>query len=617
MKVYRNLTFEEIATLEANGCRAENWDNVETAEGFVTDHYHNASFYGNVRLGNVGGEVEISPGFHKNPGIYNATLRNVTVGDRCLIENIGNYINEYSIGNNCIIAGVGRMETTEGATFGEDNLISVLNEAGEGNLIIYSGLTAPLAAFMVSHCGDKGIRDTLRRLIREETEYSGHNCGTIGDNVKIVNTTDITNTVVQDECEINGALRLSDCTIVSSEDASVYIGTGVICENTIVTYGSSVVDGAKLQDCFVGEACTISNGFNASSSVFFANSHLSNGEACAAFCGPFTASHHKSSLLIGGMFSFYNAGSATNFSNHAYKMGPMHYGSLERGTKTASGAHILMPASIGSFSMCMGKIATHPDTRNLPFSYIFGDGRSTHIVPGRNLMTVGLYRDIRKWARRDKRSEEAKKSPVIFDWLNPFTVAEILRGKQILEDLQRGVDTEDGNCNYKDYTISRKALRNGARYYDMALRLYMGMAINRYTSIDSPASNTGNGEWNDLAGLLLPVSEEHRLADDIRSGDMESIQDVLCRFTEIHGHYAEWQWTWAYSVIKKYYGIDGITEADRQRIIGDYEEVRNEWAEGIMADAEKEFMMGDVDEEVYDGFIEQLKEDMGKMRNEK
>ena len=40
-------------------------------------------------------------------------------------------------------------------------------------------------------------------------------------------------------------------------------------------------------------------------------------------------------LLIGTMLSFYNAGSATNYSNHAYKMGPIHYGTLARGCKTA------------------------------------------------------------------------------------------------------------------------------------------------------------------------------------------------------------------------------------------------------------------------------------------
>ncbi len=371
MTDYRYLTDNEIAALEGNGCKAENWDDVETAEGFVAGNYRNVEFYGRIRLGNVDGMAEISPGFYKNFGVYNATLRNVSIGDNCLIENIGNYINEYSIGDNCLISGVGRIETSEGATFGEDNLVSVLNEAGDGNLVIFSGLTAPLAAFMVKHSEEKTIRETLRRLIREEMEYSRNERGTIGNNVKIVNTTDITNTIIQDECEINGASRLSDCTIVSSTDASVYIGTDVICENSIITNGSSVVDGVKLQDCFVGEACTISNGFSASSSVFFANSHLSNGEACAAFCGPFTASHHKSSLLIGGMYSFYNAGSATNFSNHAYKMGPMHYGCLERGSKTASGAHILMPAQIGSFSMCMGKIANHPDTTALPFCVCF------------------------------------------------------------------------------------------------------------------------------------------------------------------------------------------------------------------------------------------------------
>lgn len=613
MNDYRNLTPEEITALEANGCRAEDWDYVETAYGFVAGHYRNVAFHGHVRLGSVEGEVEVSQGFRKSQGIYNATLRNVTIGDNCLIENIGNHINEYTIGNDCIIAGTGRIETTGGATFGEGNVISVLNEAGDGNLIIYSGLTAQFAAFMVSHCGDRATRDILRRLINEEMEYSGYDRGTIGNNVKIVNTADITNTVVQDECEINGAARISDCTIVSSEDSSVYIGTGVICENTIITDGSSVVDGARLRDCFVGEACTISGGFSASSSVFFANSHLANGEACAAFCGPFTVSHHKSSLLIGGMFSFYNAGSATNFSNHAYKMGPMHYGCLGRGTKTASGAHIIMPAEIGPFSMCMGRIANHPDTRDLPFSYIFGDGRGTHILPGRNLMTTGLYRDIRKWKCRDKRSEAAKKSTVNTDWLNPFTVTGIIRGKRLLESLGKNMETEDETYSLGNCTISQTAIHKGIRLYDMALRLYMGMAISHTGTdncLEAPETSDGTCEWNDLAGLLLPSSEEQRIADDIRNGDMESVQDIADRFARIHNHYAEWQWSWAYKMITGYYGTDVISAHDRMRIMKDYEEARDEWAEGIMADAGKEFRMGDVDEEVYENFINQLKEDM-------
>ena len=237
---------------------------------------------------------------------------------------------------------------------------------------------------------------TLKELIRKETLASVPERGTIGNNVKILNTGEITNTHINDDCEIIGACRLSDCSIKSIPEASVYIGSGVICENSIIYDGSSILNSVKLQNCFVGEACQITNGFTAESSIFFANSYMSNGEACAAFCGPFTASHHKSSLLIGGQFSFYNAGSATNFSNHAYKMGPMHYGTLERGSKTASGAYILMPANIGTFSVCFGKLMYHPDTRNLPFSYLTAYGDTMYLVPGRNINTVGLYRDIRK-----------------------------------------------------------------------------------------------------------------------------------------------------------------------------------------------------------------------------
>ena len=468
---YRQLTEQEIRLLEDNSCWAEDWSAISVAEDFKANYFHRVMFYGTIKLGTFEKSVEVSKGFVKHSGINNATLRNVTIGDNCLIENIGNYINNYAIGDDCYISNVCTMETTEGATYGEGNLISVLNEVGNGNVILYHGLNSQFAAFMVKHAGNRPLKDAIRRLINEEIERNSHECGTIGNNVKIVNTKEITNTVIYDDCEISGASRLSDCTIMSSADANVFIGTGVICENSIISDGSSIINSVKMQDCFVGEACQISNGFTASSSVFFANSYMSNGEACAAFCGPFTASHHKSSLLIGGMFSFYNAGSATNFSNHAYKMGPVHYGLMERGTKTASGAYILMPANIGTFSVCFGKLMYHPDTRNLPFSYLIAYNDTMYLVPGRNLTTVGLYRDIRKWP---KRAHGGRKSIVNFDWLSPFSVGEILRGKRILESLREASGDDVSTYNYHEYVIKASALRKGIKYYDIALRIYMG-----------------------------------------------------------------------------------------------------------------------------------------------
>ena len=610
MNDYRPLTSEEIEVLKSNDCWAEDWTSINVSEDFKPNYMHRVMLYGEVNIGAFSKNVEVSQGFVKHSGINNATLRNVTIGDDCLIENVGNFINNYTIGDDCYISNISTMETTEGATFGEGNLVSVLNEVGEGNVILFSDLNSQLAAFMVKHFSDKELKENIRQLIKTDIENKAPERGQIGSNVKIVNTKEITNCVINDLCEVNGASRLSDCTLLGSVHGNVYVGTGVIIENSIIAEGSSVINSVKIQDCFVGEACQLSNGFTASASVFFANSYMSNGEACAAFCGPFTASHHKSSLLIGGMFSFYNAGSATNFSNHAYKMGPMHWGILERGSKTASGAYLLMPATLGSFSVCFGKLMHHPNTRNLPFAYLIADGDKMFLIPGRNITTVGLYRDIKKWPKRDLRAQENRKSIVNFDWLSPFSVGEILKGKKILESLREVTGDNVSQYLYHEYIIPATSLHKGIKYYDIALRIYMGAVLKRVLkrdpAITPPSTQIGVGDWDDLSGLLLPVSEEDRIVKDMREGNIETIQQLLERFEEINNNYREYQWAWTYSVICDYYGISEITLEDANRIHEDYIRARRSWIAEIKKDAEKEYAMGDVEEEVFRNFVNNL-----------
>ena len=614
MNDYRPLTSEEIEVLRSNDCWAEDWTSINVSEDFKPNFMHRVMLYGEVNIGAFNKNVEVSQGFVKHSGINNATLRNVTIGDDCLIENVGNFINNYNIGDDCYISNISTLETTEGATYGEGNLVSVLNEVGEGNVILFSDLNSQLAAFMVKHFSDKELKEKIRQLIKTDIDNKMPERGQIGNNVKIVNTKEITNCVINDLCEVNGASRLSDCTLLGSVHGNVYIGTGVIIENSIIAEGSSVINSVKIQDCFVGEACQLSNGFTASASVFFANSYMSNGEACAAFCGPFTASHHKSSLLIGGMFSFYNAGSATNFSNHAYKMGPMHWGILERGSKTASGAYLLMPATLGSFSVCFGKLMHHPNTRNLPFAYLIADGDKMFLIPGRNITTVGLYRDIKKWPKRDLRAQENRKSIVNFDWLSPFSVGEILKGKKILENLREVTGDNVSQYLYHEYIIPATSLHKGIKYYDIALRIYMGAVLKRVLkrdpSITPPTTEIGTSDWDDLSGLLLPVSEEERIISDLKDGTIETIQELISRFEEIDANYREYQWAWTYKMICDYYHISEITLEDANRIHEDYIKARRSWIAEIKKDAEKEYAMGDVEEEVYRNFVNSLDQEV-------
>ena len=583
----RSLRKEEIVTLTNQGCTAEDWSNIQVADLFSPQYINNVEFYGNVTLGYFQKDVEVAPGFTKHSGIRYATLRNVVIGNDCLIEHVG------------------IINTTTDATFGQGQVIAVLNEVGDGNVMIFDGLNAQLANLMVKYEQDKEFTQVIRSIIQKRIDLTTQPITIIGNDVRITHTTAIVNCHISDGCQIDGALRLQDCTLKSMPDAVVKIGVGVICEHSVIYNGSSVQNNAKLENCFVGEACTITDGFTAESSLFFANCYMSNGEACAAFCGPFSASHHKSSLLIGGMFSFYNAGSATNFSNHAYKMGPMHWGILDRGTKTASGSYILMPAHIGTFSVCFGKLMHHPDTTKLPFSYLIAYGDEMYLVPGRNLTTVGLYRDIRKWPKRDKRPDEARNSIVNFDWLSPFSVGGIMVAKRTLEGL-REISGDVATYNFHDYVIKNSSLKKGIKYYDIALRIYMGAVMKRHI-LEVPRSSVGTGKWSDLSGLLIPVSEEQRIKEAIKNGELDTIDDIRNEFVKANKNYSEYRWAWSYRLIREYYGIEGeITPEIAERVMEDYITARRAWIAEIRKDAIKEFELGDIDESVLNEFLEIL-----------
>ena len=583
----RNLTENEITILANQGCTAEDWSSIMVEDTFTPQYINNVEFYGKIVLGVFQKNVEVAPGFTKHSGIRYATLRNVIIGNDCLIEHVG------------------IINTTTEANFGQGKIIAVLNEVGDGNVMIFDGLNSQLASLMVKYEQDKEFTQTVRSIIHKKIEADFQPFTSIGNDVRITHTTAIINCHISDGCQIDGALRLQDCTLKSMPDAIVKIGVGVICENSVIYNGSSVLNNAKLENCFVGEACVITDGFTAESSLFFANCYMSNGEACAAFCGPFSASHHKSSLLIGGMFSFYNAGSATNFSNHAYKMGPVHWGILDRGTKTASGSYILMPAHIGTFSVCFGKLMHHPDTTKLPFSYLIAYGDEMYLVPGRNLTTVGLYRDIRKWPKRDKRPDEARNSIVNFDWLSPFSVGGIMVAKRTLEGL-REISGDVATYNFHDYVIKNSSLKKGIKYYDIALRIYMGAVMKRHI-LEIPRSSVGTGKWSDLRGLLIPVSEEQRIVEAIKCGELNTIGAIREEFITANKNYSEYRWAWSYRLIREYYGIEGeITPEIAERVMEDYITARRAWIAEIRKDAVKEFELGDIDENVLNEFLEVL-----------
>ncbi len=627
MNDYRPLSSEEIEALKKNGCWAEDWTSINVSEDFEPECLSQVRMYGEVNIGSQCGELEITDDFYCPCGIHNATLRNVTIGDLCLVENVGVYIANYVIGDCCHIANIGKMEWNHGEGCGEGNLISVLNEAGRGNVTLFCELTSQLAAFMVKNGRDHELKRKLEHLIEENIEKREnvdmnheYEWGIIGDGVTITNTKEITNCAIYNECVVKNATALRYCTL-GSIYGEVYICDDVCLDNCIIDQNASISSGARLSDCFVGEACKISNGFTATSSLFFANSEMQCGEACAAFCGPFSASHHKSSLLIGGMFSFYNAGSSTNFSNHAYKMGPIHWGELDRGSKTASGSYLFLPAHIGVYSVVLGKVMQHLHTTSMPFSYIFGEGRNTTIIPGRNFASYGFYRDIHKWPERDMRPSDHRQSIINHEWLSPYSIQNVIEGKKILEEMRRQEEERPHTEGEepKDYAwqgckIPGKALEDGIRYYDALIRMFLAKSLEdgkQYAACSEdrkPFVECADGDgWSDLGGLLMPRSIEQDLANSIKKGELPDIESINDQMERIHEAYNDFAYDYAYKLILDRYGTEEITDEMAGEIARQGQEARDFWYDCLEQDLMKEGRMNDVEEGTFKKHLGKLK----------
>ncbi|MBO5380485.1 MAG: DUF4954 family protein [Bacteroides sp.] len=627
---YRHLSSDEISRLQAQECLAEDWQNVWVSPDFTTEYVHQTRFSGEVKLGVFQDEFELPGGIKKHSRLRSVTLHNVTIGDNCLVENIQNYIANYNIGDNCFIENVDLMLVDGVSTFGNGIEVSVLNETGGREVPINDKLSAHMAYIMALYRHRPGLTARLKELADYYSQKYASDRGTIGNHVRIMNTGVIENLRIGDYANICGAYRLKNGSINSNEEAPVYIGHGVICDDFIVSSGSHIDDGAMLSRCFVGQACKLGHGYMASDSLFFSNCQGENGEACAIFAGPFTVTHHKSTLLIAGMFSFMNAGSGSNQSNHMYKLGPIHQGTLERGAKTTSDSYVLWPARIGAFSLVMGRHTGHCDTSNLPFSYLIEQQNSTYLVPGVNLRSVGTIRDAQKWPKRDKRTDSNKLDFINYNLLSPYTVQKMFKGREILAELRHASGELSEIYSYHNAKIKNSALNKGIKFYETAIHKFLGNSIiKRLEDIDfrndeeirarlRPDTAIGSGEWVDISGLIAPKSEIDGLLDGIENGTINRLKYINAEFERMHKNYYTYEWTWAYERIEEFYGVhpEEMTAADVINIVEKWKAAVVGLDHMVYEDAKKEFSLAAMTGFGADGSRREKKLDFEQVRGD-
>jgi hypothetical protein len=600
---YRSLTSEEINLLLSQGCFADNWTNILVKEGFSSKNIRNTRFEGKIKLGDFSGTLELEKGISKGCGLYNSFIQHCEIADRVYIaeaKNLSNYIIE----ENVAIENVGSLAVKEESTFGNGTEIEALNEGGGRELPIFDRLSSQIAYLTILYRHDIDFTNQLLGMIREYSESKRSGMGRVESGARISNTQMILNVSVGSYAIISGACLLEEGTINSCKEAPAVVGEGVTAKKFIILSGSKVDSAAIIEKTFIGQGVKMGKQYSAENSLFFANCEAFHGEACSLFAGPYTVTHHKSTLLIASLISFFNAGSGTNQSNHMYKLGPVHQGILERGSKTGSFAYLLLPCMVGAYTVVMGKHYANFDTADFPFSYITEEKGKSELTPAMNIFTVGTRRDSEKWPTRDKRKDPDKLDLIHFDLFNPYIVGRILNGIDILNELAEKTSKTQEYANYKGINIHRLLLKASRKYYEMALKVYTGQqivkridGINRNSSLSDIRKNlithdkAGTGKWVDICGLFSPASKIEELIDAVKSFQIKSIPAFTERLRDIYNSYDNYAWAWCANMIDRQIGID-MDNIDAARLI----QIINDWKINavklnnmILKDAEKEF----------------------------
>ena len=625
---FHSLSAGQIDQLTRQGCSSEDFSKVQVAEGFNAESVKSTHFSGHVKLGVFEKQVSFFGGVSKPTGISDATIHNCTIGNNVYISRVRNYIANYIIEDDAVIDNIDLLAVEGESSFGNGVQVAVVNEAGGREIPIYDNLSAQTAYILAFYRHRPQVIEKLRTMIDDYTASVTCSMGLVGKGARLINCRIIKNVKVGPSSLIEGINKLENGSINSCIEDIVQIGPGVFAEDFIVCSGSEITDGVIIYKCFVGQGTVLSRQYSAENSVFFANCGGFHGEACAIFAGPYTVTHHKSTLLIAGLFSFLNAGSGTNQSNHMYKFGPVHQGVVERGSKTASDSYILWPAKVGAFTVVMGRHYRNSDTSDLPFSYLIEHEDESILAPGVNLRSVGTVRDARKWPKRDRRKGPKQLDQINFKLLSPYTIQKMINGRNLLCKLKATSGETSEYFTYHSVKIQNSALDRGVKLYQMGIDKFLGNCLikqlegkhlenpGELRAALKPQTSIGPGKWVDLAGMFAPEEAVEKLLSDIENGPVSSLEQVADCFRSMHEYYTEYEWAWAAKVLQENQGktIDEMTADDIIELTKKWKQAVVELDNMLYADARKEFTAIAQTGYGLDGSQETKQADFGQVR---
>ena len=569
---YRNLTSFEKEILIRNGNNSDDWNRILVSEQFDPGLVKNCKFFGLIRIGKLEPFYLEFNNLRMPVGLYNSTIISSDIGNNVCIDNAF-YLSHYIIGNEVMIANVNELATTDYAKFGNGILkdgenenirvwMELCNENGGRKVLPFNGMLTGDAYLWSKYIDDEELQKKFTQLTQNEFDTKRGYYGTVGDRSVIKNCKIIKDVQIGSDAYLKGANKLKNLTINSDEERTSQIGEGCELVNGIVGYGCRIFYGVKAVRFVMASHSQLKYGARLINSYLGNNSTISCCEVLNSLIFPAHEQHHNNSFLCASLVMGQSniAAGATIGSNHNSRSND---GEIIAGRGFWPGLCVSLKHNSKFATFTILAKADFPAELNItiPFSLVSNDVANDRLVimPAYWFMynMYALSRNTWKYTDRDRRTEKIQ--TIEYDYLAPDTINEIFDAIKIFKNISpdkdgsyfiTGVENTSRITEIIKLPEALKIFNELIIYYGVS-QLLEHHTQNKFMSFKdlkkSISPQITRSKWINVGGQLIKNSDVENLKQEIKSGTIQSWQQLHDKYKELGTAYPLNKLTHAYT----------------------------------------------------------------------
>lgn len=570
-KATASLTNDQIATLKANGNCAADWKKVKVAKGTDLSRIRRSYFSGEVTIGKLSGDVEVTKGIALPSGIYNSVIANSHIGDTVLLQDVKTLSN-YIVSDGALLFNCGIIAAGQKNTFGNGAELPIAIETGGREVKTYAEITVDVAATVATSRADSDFLSKYNDAVDSYIAKIQQAKGIIEEGAQIKNTKEIANSYIGPYAVIENAEIIANSMILSTKDEKTEIIDGAYVKKSLIQWGCEVASMAIVSNSVLTEHSHVERHGKVTDSLIGANTGIAEGEVTACLVGPFVGFHHQA-LLIAAFWpeGKGNVGYGANVgSNHTSKAPDQELWPGE-GTFFGLGVNIKFPSDFtkAPYSIIATAVNALPQKITFPFSLINSPAaRIQGISPAYNEISPGWVLSdniftIRRNEGKYKKRNKAKRAQIEFEVLRPDIVDLMIDGRKRLDAVQQKKEVytdKDIKGIGKNY-MSEKSRAAGIAAYTFYIRYYALMGLKRRLEAGGKATSiltkkTEDPRWEHERQILsqelpknsvehnlkLLISMQERIAQDVqvsKEKDDKRGARIIPDYPEAHAPAAE------------------------------------------------------------------------------